>query len=107
MFIETPIKPESGRSQQTRDWKIVNSESFRSLDDLLEYCEIDRLQAGSTNLRGFATRVTRYFASLIEKGNPLDPLLLQVLPTAHELKHVDGYSKDAVGDSQSMPVSDL
>jgi len=107
LFIETPIKPESGRSQQTRDWKIVNSESFRNLDDLLEYCEIDRLQTGSTTPREFATRVTRYFASLIEKGNPLDPLLLQVLPTARELKFADGYSKDAVGDSQSMPVPGL
>ena len=107
MFIETPISQASRLPGQFRDWKIVNSESFRKLDDLLEYCEIDRLQTGSTKPREFATRVTRYFASLIEKGNPLDPLLLQVLPTAYELKYVDGYSKDAVGDSQSMPVPGL
>ncbi len=101
------IRPESGWPQQVRDWKIVNSESFRNLDDLLEYCEIDRSGSVSTDGVEFTTRVTRYFASLIEKGNPLDPLLLQVLPTVQELQHVDGYSRDAVGDRQSMPVPGL
>jgi EF-P beta-lysylation protein EpmB len=44
---------------------------------------------------------------LIEKGNPLDPLLLQVLPTANELQQVDGFHKDAVGDQLAMPVPGL
>ena len=44
---------------------------------------------------------------MIEKGNALDPLLLQVLPDARELQVVDGYSKDAVGDHQSMAVPGL
>jgi EF-P beta-lysylation protein EpmB len=51
--------------------------------------------------------VTRYFASLIEKGNHLDPLLLQVLPTADELRVTDGYSMDAVDDRGFMPVPGL
>jgi EF-P beta-lysylation protein EpmB len=44
---------------------------------------------------------------LIEKGNPLDPLLLQVLPVADELRITDGYSKDAVDDQLFMPVPGL
>jgi EF-P beta-lysylation protein EpmB len=92
---------------QNRDWKLVVSESFRDLDGLLNYCEIEPLHAEPLSSRKFALRVTRYFASLIEKGNALDPLLLQVLPVAQELQRVAGYSKDAVGDSLSMAVPGL
>ena len=92
---------------QNRDWKRLVSASFRDLADLLEFCKIDPLHASVRGSREFPLRVTKYFASLIEKGNPLDPLLLQVLPDAHELQLVDGYSKDAVGDYLSMPVPGL
>ena len=90
-----------------RDWKLVVSESFRDLGELLEYCEIDPSGAGFTGQHDFALRVTRHYASLIEKGNALDPLLLQVLPDAREFQLVDGYSEDAVGDQRAMPVPGL
>jgi len=101
------ITPGSEFSQQNRDWKIIASESFRKLDDLLDYCEIDCSHAEIKSSGQFALRVTRYFASLIEKGNPLDPLLLQVLPVADELRITDGYSRDAVDDQLFMPVPGL
>ena len=34
-------------------------------------------------------------------------MLLQVLPDAREFRHVDGYTEDAVGDQQAMPVPGL
>jgi len=94
-------------SPQGRDWKLVVSESFRDLGKLLEFCEIDASLAEFQGKHDFALRVTRYFASLIEKGNPLDPLLLQVLPDVSEFRFVDGYTEDAVGDQQAMPVPGL
>lgn len=90
-----------------RDWKLVASEAFRDLGALLEYCEIDPAPAVFEAKQEFPLRVTRYFASLIEKGNALDPLLLQVLPDRREFKAVEGYSTDAVGDQQAMPVPGL
>jgi L-lysine 2,3-aminomutase len=129
------MTPTDVTKPQARDWKLVVSESFRSLDELLEFCEIDplhpelnnsgKVREGETGNRSrswpgppgvgreaglgqdFPLRVTRYFASLIEKGNALDPLLLQVLPDAQELQLSDGYSKDAVGDHLSMLVPGL
>jgi len=92
---------------QERDWKHVVAESFRDLGELLDFCEIDASRAGFNGKHDFALRVTRYFASLIEKGNALDPLLLQVLPDAQEFRYVDGYTDDAVGDQQAMPVPGL
>ena len=94
-------------SAQKRDWQALVSESFRNLDELLDFCELDPSRTGIKNNPEFALRVTKYFASLIEKGNAQDPLLLQVLPDAHELQIIDGYSRDAVGDRLSMPVPGL
>ena len=92
---------------RNRNWKLVVSESFRDLGELLDFCEIDASQTGFMDRCDFSLRVTRYFASLIEKGNALDPLLLQVLPDTREFRNVDGYTEDAVGDQQAMPVPGL
>ncbi|RLA19068.1 MAG: EF-P beta-lysylation protein EpmB, partial [Gammaproteobacteria bacterium] len=89
------------------DWKALVAGSFRDLDDLLKYCEIDQRPVVDESGHGFAFRVTRYFASLIEKGNIRDPLLVQVLPDPLELQRSDGYHKDAVGDCLSIPVPGL
>ena len=90
-----------------RDWKPVAAGSFRDLGELLAYCEIDPALAVFEGKHDFPLRVTRYYASLIEKGNVLDPLLLQVLPDKREFRTVEGYSTDAVGDQQAMPVPGL
>lgn len=82
-------------------------DSFTNLPDLLKFCQLDDLSAQVSNNVDFPFRVTKYFASLIEKGNALDPLLLQVLPDVKEQQPVKGYSLDAVGDYQSMPVPGL
>jgi EF-P beta-lysylation protein EpmB len=90
-----------------RDWKAVIGESFRNLGQLLEYCQIDVAQLQPDASPSFPLRVTRYYASLIEKGNARDPLLLQVLPSLSERRLIDGYGTDAVGDRLAMPVPGL
>lgn len=92
---------------QQRNWKAVNSESFRTLGQLLAYCGVDMVPSGPDPGSPFPLRVTRFYASLIEKGNARDPLLLQVLPCVQERELVNGYSVDAVGDHQAMPVPGL
>jgi EF-P beta-lysylation protein EpmB len=47
---------------------------------------------------GFPLRVPRGFVARMRRGDPADPLLLQVLPQAAELGDVPGFSHDAVGD---------
>jgi EF-P beta-lysylation protein EpmB len=94
-------------SPSTPSWKVAISESFHQLDDLLQYCEIDATLVDVGRDHEFRLRVTRHFASLIEKGNSRDPLLLQVLPDAQELQLVDGYSKDAVGDLEATVLPGL
>lgn len=49
----------------------------------------------------FAMRVPRYFVDLMRPGDPLDPLLAQVLPSALENRVVAGFSDDPVGDRRA------
>jgi EF-P beta-lysylation protein EpmB len=53
----------------------------------------------------FALRVPRSYVAKMRRGDPLDPLLLQVLPMATELDRVSGYSSDPVGDMHSRAGS--
>ena len=47
---------------------------------------------------GFALRVPRGFVARMRRGDPADPLLLQVLPQLAELEEAPGFGTDAVGD---------
>lgn len=68
----------------------------RELLDALGLGELaDRLPARDA---GFALRVPRGFVARMRRGDPNDPLLLQVLPQLAELEDAPGFSDDAVGD---------
>lgn len=99
--------PEPTFTAQTPHWQHSLAESFRSTQELLKYCELDINCPKPESEAGFPFRVTRYYASLIEKRNPQDPLLLQILPDSAEQLQVEGYTLDAVGDIKSMPVAGL
>lgn len=94
-------------AQGVDDWRSAVSGSIRDVGELLRFCEIEPSYPALRNNLDFPLRVTRYFASLIEKGNAKDPLLLQVLPATEELEDVAGYNRDAVGERPFMPVPGL
>lgn len=50
--------------------------------------------------RDFSVRVPQGFIAKMQPGNPLDPLLLQVLPTAQEIRDVPGYVRDPLAEQQ-------
>lgn len=51
---------------------------------------------------GFPLKVPRSFVARMRKGDPADPLLVQVLPILAELDEVPGYTDDAVGDLDAV-----
>jgi len=55
----------------------------------------------------FAFRVPRPFATRMRHGDPHDPLLRQVLPIGAELREVDGFGADPVGDLAASPLPGL
>jgi EF-P beta-lysylation protein EpmB len=77
-----------------------------AITDPLELCRI--LQLDPTQMLGpissaksFGLRVPRGFVKRMRIGDPRDPLLLQVLPTAAEDLATEGFSLDPVGDMAS------
>ena len=54
-------------------------------------------------IRSFPLRVPREFVARMEKGNPRDPLLLQVLPKAIELHAFPGFSQNPLKEQSPIP----
>ncbi len=85
------------------NWQKELAQVFTSPEQLLEYLELDPgpWQAGLAARRLFPMRVPRPFADKMEKGNPHDPLLRQVLPLAEEFLQVPGFVKDPLAEHDS------
>ncbi|MFC1326816.1 MAG: EF-P beta-lysylation protein EpmB [gamma proteobacterium symbiont of Ctena orbiculata] len=101
--IAAHIIPETGSSVQTPGWQKELAEGFSRVAELLAYLQIEP-SAVTDHSRAnaqFPLRVPREFAALMTKGDPRDPLLLQVLPSAHEMARPAGFTIDPVGDGEA------
>ena len=84
-------------------WQRQLAEAFSSVDALCRHLEIDPSSLPLLpNFKDFPLRVPRGFVDCMEKGNPADPLLRQVLPVQDELQDYPGYSLDPVGDLHAV-----
>ncbi|MEF3076379.1 EF-P beta-lysylation protein EpmB [Methylobacter sp. Wu1] len=82
------------------NWQQQLAEAFNSIEELCRYLHLspDDLPVSSAAGKRFPLRVPLNFAASMEKGNPNDPLLRQVLPVNDELLAYPGFSNDPVGD---------
>ena len=71
-----------------------------ALDPLLPALDHQRL-------RDFPLRVPKAFVSRIQKGDPQDPLFLQIWPASVEATDTPGFSSDAVGDLAKLKSGGL
>lgn len=85
----------------SQPWQQLLADSFTDPDRLLRYLGIEPslLPVSREAADGFRMLVPRGFAARMEKGNPADPLLRQVLPISAELAHDPAFSADPVGDA--------
>ena len=91
-------------SHWTQQWQ----ESFKQLDDLLNYLNLSRDTVSALDQNSdFPFRVPRAFADRMEKGNPNDPLLKQILPLSQELDAVAGFTTDPLAENDSNPLPGL
>ena len=82
------------------NWQQQLAQAFTNIDDLCRYLDLNPsdLAVSTSAAQQFALRVPLSFAASMEKGNPFDPLLRQVLPITDELAFYAGYTNDPVGD---------
>jgi EF-P beta-lysylation protein EpmB len=82
------------------NWQQQLSEAFTSIEDLCRYLGLntDDMPISKAASKQFAMRVPLSYAASMEKGNPDDPLLRQVLPIEDELIDYTDFNLDPVGD---------
>ncbi|MCF6353500.1 MAG: EF-P beta-lysylation protein EpmB [Candidatus Polarisedimenticolaceae bacterium] len=99
--------PRTGGLCQTPSWQAAMANAFTSPEELIDYLELDRslLPAARAAALRFGLRVPRGFVDRMQRGNPQDPLLLQVLPMGAELELRPGFVQDPVGDLAATPAA--
>ncbi|MDN6019663.1 MAG: EF-P beta-lysylation protein EpmB, partial [Enterobacterales bacterium] len=84
-------------TQSREDWLQQLADVITEPAELLEYLALSdspEWQKGHDARRLFALRVPHAFARRMKKGDPNDPLLLQVMTSANEFIATPGYSTD-------------
>lgn len=80
-------------------WQQQLSNAFTDINELCHYLELQPSDIPTlARAANFPFRVPRSFAARMEKNNPDDPLLKQVLPVSEEMQLFPGFSADPVGD---------
>ncbi len=94
---------------EERPWQDSLADLITDPQELLEQLELDPedVSISPEVLREFPLRLTRSFAARMQKGNPMDPLLLQVLPQQLEQVSSEGYSKDPLQEALANPVQGI
>lgn len=88
-------------------WQKKLAQGFTSVSDLLGFLDLPLTLGNSIAEKQFATRVPLGFAKRMEKANPKDPLLLQVLADIQEIAVIEGYTSDPLFEKTSNPVKGL
>jgi EF-P beta-lysylation protein EpmB len=85
----------------TENWQHQLRNVITSRDELLQLLGLSAADAGIANgaCEDFALKVPRSFVQRMRHGDPLDPLLLQVLSRSQEMADIPGYVSDPVGES--------
>lgn len=85
-MIQSPHSSITLVDEQAPSWQQLLSTAVRDTETLLRKLELplDLLEAGNNGAKSFPVRVPAPYLNRIEKGNPNDPLLRQVLPLVEE-----------------------
>lgn len=82
------------------DWNTILKGAVRSVEDLAEYLGFTSVPHNWHNSTDFPIRVPHPYLRRIERRNPDDPLLLQVVPLADEAFTSESFSDDPLGESK-------
>jgi len=85
------------------DWQTAAREAIRQPAELCRLLGLDPAlaAAGKPAAESFPVLVPRPFLGRIRRGDPADPLLVQVLPQAAELAERGGYQTDPLGEADA------
>lgn len=99
MIAATPLPGQS--NETTPHWRRALAEAITDPVQLCSELDLDPALVCTTAALGFGLRVPRGFVARMRRGDPHDPLLLQVLPQGAESAPAPGFTLDPVGDLTS------
>lgn len=96
-------------STQTESWQKLLACAITDPAELLKILELDPnlLAPARQAAHDFSLRIPRGFVNRMQKGNPHDPLLLQVLPLGAELQLTPGFYTDPLAEQAANPIPGL
>jgi len=91
------------------NWQTLLKQAVTDPAELLDRLELDTnlLPTAQRAAKLFPLRVPVNFVARMEKGNPTDPLLQQVLPLAAEERIMDGFNHDPLQEQAVNPIPGL
>lgn len=97
------------RLRQLPAWQRELSRAYTRPAELLSFLELppDLAPLAPAAARAFPLRVPRGYAARMRKGDPLDPLFLQVWASPQEALELPGFGEDAVGDRAALRAGGL
>jgi EF-P beta-lysylation protein EpmB len=103
MIAASPVSGQESSENASTGWQRQLADAISDPHELCAMLDLDPAWVLGLVERNpqFALRVPRSYAAKMRKGDPRDPLLLQVLPLAAERELVPGYTADPVGDLES------
>lgn len=100
----TIVEDSPAVARETPEWKLELKNAISSVGELLEHLDLSNADLDIDPSSPFPTRVPMPFLNLMAKGDPLDPLLLQVLPSNIERLKVEGFNREPLLESDYNPV---
>ncbi|MBU2874897.1 EF-P beta-lysylation protein EpmB [Marinobacter salexigens] len=111
MIQRTPASIEARLSgDDNRSWQQLLSDSITSPQELLARLDLPAekwLAGAEAGHRLFQIRVPEPFLARMEKGNPADPLLRQVLPLHAEVNTAEGFVVDPLQEDDAIQTTGL
>ena len=101
--------PLSQVNTQSKSWQQQLASAKITVKELLDFLELrpEQLTYSEVADQQFKLKVSWDFLNCIDKGNPDDPLLKQILPIAAEMQDWPGFGKNPVGDLEASVVPGL
>jgi EF-P beta-lysylation protein EpmB len=108
-FAEGPRAFTADGHAGRRPWQQDLADAFRDPRELCRFLGLDDdvVTTAVASTGGFSFLVPRSFAERMKRGDPRDPLLLQVLPQADEVRLQSGYSADPLDESRYLKAPGL
>lgn len=88
-------------------WQKILAQGFTSASELLDFLELPIDLGSSLAEQSFPSRIPLGFALRMKKGDPQDPLLLQVLAVKEEMENQAGYEVDPLKEKEAIPLKGL